>query len=98
MELIKSNDGRSLTIVWAGSVDATNIAGIEEALFKELDGVTEVTFDLEKLEYVSSSGLRALLKTQKRMKTQGRMVIKNVNDDIMEILKTTGFVRFLTII
>ncbi|MBR5091799.1 MAG: STAS domain-containing protein [Ruminiclostridium sp.] len=71
---------------------------IEDALLREIDGVTDITFDLSQPEYISSAGLRVLLQMQKTMKTQGSMSIKNVNDDVMEIFKVTGFVRLLHII
>ena len=58
---------------------------------------TEVTFDLEKLAYISSAGLRVLLSAQKIMNKQGSMKICNVNSDIMEIFDVTGFVDILDI-
>ena len=53
--------------------------------------------DFEKLEYISSAGLRVLLAAQKTMNKQGNMVIKNVNDDIKEVFDITGFADILTI-
>lgn len=84
-----------MTVRLIGDVDAANAAEIEEKLFEELDGVTELTFDLNELVYISSAGLRVLMKIQKLMKAQGRMVITGTNDEVMEIFKVTGFVRLL---
>ena len=53
--------------------------------------------DFEKLEYISSAGLRVLLSAQKIMNKQGHMVIRNVNEDIMEIFEVTGFSDILDI-
>ena len=53
--------------------------------------------DFEGLEYVSSAGLRVILKTQKIMNKQGSMKIINVNDTIMEVFDITGFADVLTI-
>ena len=53
--------------------------------------------DLEKLEYISSAGLRVLLAAQKAMTKQGKMKICNVNETIMEIFDVTGFSDILTI-
>ena len=53
--------------------------------------------DFEGLEYVSSAGLRVILKAQKLMNKQGSMKIVNVNDTIMEVFDITGFADVLTI-
>ena len=62
-----------------------------------LDGVKELTLDFEKLDYISSAGLRVLLSTQKVMNKQGALKIIHVNDTIMEIFEVTGFTDILTI-
>ena len=53
--------------------------------------------DFEKLEYISSAGLRVLLSAQKTMNNLGSMKVINVNDTVMEIFEVTGFVDVLTI-
>jgi anti-sigma B factor antagonist len=59
--------------------------------------VKELTIDFDKVEYISSSGLRVLLAEQKVMNKQGSMKLINVNDTIMEIFEVTGFTDILTI-
>ena len=95
MKYEKSSDGKKLNVKLIGEINAINIAEIEENLLKEVEGVTDLTFDMSELEYLSSSGLRMLLQMQKMMKTQGSMVITNANADIMEIFRVTGFVKWL---
>ena len=72
-----------------------------EELEKELDSVLadikELTFDFANLEYVSSAGLRVILKAQKAMNAQGSMKLTGVNDSIMEVFDITGFLDILTI-
>ena len=60
-------------------------------------GITRLVFDVEKLEYISSAGLRVLLAMQKLMNRQGRMKLVGVNADVMEIFEITGFSDILTI-
>jgi len=96
MNFEKSNDGTKLTVALIGEVDSMNTPEIEERLLKEVDGVKELVFDLSKLDYISSAGLRVLLQMQKIMKPVGSMVITNTNDDVMDIFKVTGFVRLFT--
>ena len=67
MKCIKSADGSKLTVTFAGEVDSTNVTEIEEKLLKEVEGVTDLTFDLKELEYISSAGLRVLLQILKQI-------------------------------
>ncbi len=97
MELKRSEDGKALDVALIGVVDAANITEIEEAVKKELDGVTELTFDMKELEYISSAGLRFLLKMHKTMKSKGTMWIRNVNDDVKDIFRITGFLNHFNI-
>ena len=98
MNFEKTNGGNTLTVELIGEVDSMNTPELEEKLLKEIEGVTELIFDLSKLEYISSAGLRVLLTMQKTMKSQGSMVIKNTNEEVMEIFKVTGFVRLLNLV
>ena len=52
---------------------------------------------MEKLEYISSAGLRVLLAMQKLMNQQGEMVLQNVNEAVTETLEVTGFSDILSI-
>ena len=80
-----------------GRLDTVSAPELEAELKDALDGVSELTLDLEKLEYISSAGLRVLLTAQKTMAKQGSMKLVHVNDLVMEILEVTGFVDILTI-
>ena len=97
MEIIKKKDGGSLKIALEGRLDTSTAPSLEEALKEELNGVTDLEFDFAKLEYISSAGLRVLLSTQKIMKNQGNMKVKNVCPEIMEVFDITGFSEILTI-
>lgn len=86
-----------LLIALEGRLDTTTAPQLDAELKGSLDGITSLTFDLEKLEYISSAGLRSLLAAQKVMNKQGKMVIRHVNEMIMEIFEVTGFVDILSI-
>ena len=76
----------------------TETAPEQEALIdSELAGVDDLTLDFEALEYVSSAGLRVILKAQKMMNAAGKMKIVHVNESIMEIFEITGFTGILNI-
>ena len=80
-----------------GRLDTVTAPELEKELKASLDGVTALTLDFGKLEYISSAGLRVLLAAQKLMAKQGSMKLTGVNETIMEILDVTGFSDILTI-
>ena len=98
MTIIKNRDGNAVNLALEGRLDTTTAPQLEEALKEGMDGVTSLALDMEKLEYVSSAGLRVLLAAQKRMNAvKGTMVLRNVCDDIKEVFEITGFCDILTI-
>ena len=97
MVISKTRNERALTIALEGRLDTMTAPELEAALKTALEGVEELTFDFEKLDYISSAGLRVLLAAQKTMNRQGSMKVKNANEIIMEIFEVTGFADILTI-
>ena len=97
MTIHQEKNGTTLIVAPEGRLDTMTAPSLEEALKEALNGVTELTFDFEKLDYISSAGLRVLLAAQKTMNRQGSMNVKNVNEIIMEIFEVTGFSDILTI-
>ncbi len=97
MEIIKTSEGGKLKIALEGRLDTNTAPELESELKGGLDGVSELEFDLEKLEYISSAGLRVLLSAQKIMNKQGDMVVKNSKPEIMEIFDVTGFLDILNV-
>ena len=80
-----------------GRLDTVTSPALEAELKTALDGVSELTMDFEKLEYISSAGLRVLLAAQKEMNKRGVMKLTHVGETIMEIFEVTGFSDILTI-
>ncbi len=97
LNIEKVAEGTSLTVKLEGRLDTTTSPQLEGELGSKLDGVKDLVFDLEKLEYISSAGLRVLLSAQKLMNNQGSMVVKNSIEEIREIFDVTGFSDILTI-
>ena len=97
LNIEKNKNGTDFAIALEGRLDTTTAPQLEKELKEDVNGVSELTVDFAKLEYISSAGLRVLLSAQKIMNKQGHMVIRNVNDDIMEIFEVTGFSDILDI-
>ena len=62
-----------------------------------LEGIDKLTLDFSGLSYLSSAGLRVVLLAQKYMSKHGKMIVKNVNETIMDVFEVTGFTDILTI-
>lgn len=97
MNINKTTNGTALTFELEGRLDTVTAPQLDAEVKEGLDGVTDLTFDLSGLEYVSSAGLRVLLSAQKRMNRQGTMTVTGCREDIMEIFEITGFNEILTI-
>ena len=80
-----------------GRLDTVTSPSLEAELKGAPDGVRELTLNCEKLEYISSAGLRVLLGAYKEMSKRGVMTLTHVNETVMEIFETTGFTDVLTI-
>ncbi|MBR6020274.1 MAG: STAS domain-containing protein [Lachnospiraceae bacterium] len=97
MTVTKTLEGGKLTVAPSGRLDTITAPQFESELRAEMDGISELVFDLAGLSYISSAGLRVILSAQKTMNKQGSMVLKNVTPEIMEIFEITGFSDILTI-
>lgn len=97
MNIQKTMSGTTLTVNLEGRLDTTTAPQLEGELRDSVDGLTGLVIDLEKLDYISSAGLRVLLAMQKIMNRQGGMIIKNANETVMEVFEVTGFSDILTI-
>lgn len=78
-------------------MDTTTAPQLEVELKQSLGGVKNLCIDMKDLAYLSSAGLRVILSAQKQMNKQGKMVVCNVNESILEVLEITGFTDILTI-
>lgn len=97
MEIKKNQAGDNLTIEIIGRLDASTAPQLEKELNASLNDVKNFVLDFNELEYIASAGLRVLLVAQKRMNKQGKMIIKNVSEEVKEVLDMTGFINFLNI-
>jgi anti-sigma B factor antagonist len=97
LKITKQADGSTLTVKVEGRVDSNTAVELDRALNGALDGITKLILDFERLEYISTAGLRALLIAQKTMNQQGTIVIRNVSGAVKEIFEVTGFTDMLMI-
>ncbi|MBQ4378981.1 MAG: STAS domain-containing protein [Treponema sp.] len=92
--MTSNNDAVTLTL--EGRLDTITAPDLE----KEIVSLTEASsleLDFSKLDYISSAGLRVLLTARKTFAKKGGMIIKNVNETVLDIFEVTGFRDILSI-
>ena len=97
MMIEKMITGTDAVLKIVGRLDTTTAPELEATIDGCVAGIKELVLDCSELEYVSSAGLRVILKAQKLMNAQGEMKLTNVNETIMEVFDITGFADILTI-
>lgn len=97
MNIDTKQEGSRLTIALEGELDALSSPELASVVEDSLSGITELIFDLEKLNYTSSAGLRVFLIAQQIMDEQGSMTVKHANESVMSIFEETGFTDILEI-
>lgn len=97
MMIEKLSTGTGITLKIIGRLDTTTAPELEATVDGCVAGLKDLVMDCSELEYVSSAGLRVILKAQKLMNAQGTMKVMNVNETIMEVFEITGFADILNI-
>lgn len=97
MEVKTTVEGQKRVVKVDGRVNTSTAPQFEQGMNAAMDGATYIEVDCAGLEFISSAGLRVLLLSQKAMNRQGKMVLRNVRPEIMDVLEMTGFVDFLDI-
>ncbi|MBR4515606.1 MAG: STAS domain-containing protein [Lachnospiraceae bacterium] len=97
MTVTTNLDGTKLTVIAEGKLGTTDAPEFEKAVKDNIEGVTELVFDFEKLVYMASAGLRVILSSAKIMKKQGSMKIIKVTPEVMEVFRFTGMADVMDI-
>lgn len=97
MEILKNVENGSATVELVGRLDTVTAPDLEKELSELIPTVSSLVLDFAKLDYLSSAGLRVLLNAQKAIAKNGKMIIRHVNDIIMDVFDMTGFSSILTI-
>lgn len=96
MQLKLVNRGESAEVLMIGRLDVNAAQEVEKNLLDVAGRFSEVTLNMESLEYISSAGLRALRSLYIAMSQKGgKMSVINVSKPIMDIFEVTGFAFFL---
>ena len=85
------------TLALTGRLDTMTAPELETEISAMLPTTESLTLDMEKLDYISSAGLRVILKTQKALEKKAGLTLIHVPDAVMEVFDITGFSDFLSI-
>ena len=91
MTITTQENGNNTTIAVEGRLTALNSDEFGNEVKRLIGTIQNLIFDFDKLEYVSSSGLRVLLFAQKEMNKRGSMKIINVSEEVYDVMVDVGF-------
>lgn len=98
MQIEKNVSEGCLVVQIEGRIDTITAPVLERELKHSVTNeIHQLVFDFEKVEYMSSAGIRVIMAADKVMSRQGGMKLIHVNEEVMEILEITGLTEFLTI-
>ena len=94
MDINIEQQEKKIVATLSGEMDTAAAMEVEQALQPLFNSEgRDIVIDCTELEYIASSGLRILLSIIKNEKASGnKVVLRNVNDDIREVFKLTGFI------
>lgn len=96
IEIKGTMSGDTLTISLNGRIDSTNAEDVEKQIteIREANNYDKIIIDAQKLDYISSAGLRIVLRIRKE---EDSLKIVNVSSDVYEIFEMTGFSEMIPI-
>ena len=98
LKISAQRDDNNLILKISGKLDTNSANSAQKEIFSTLDGVQNVTFDLNGLEYIASAGLRILIAAMKKIRAEGgTMTIKNAGEQVKEVLDMTGFSQIFNV-
>ena len=100
MEIIEEKQGGINIFKLNGRLDSNTSQGFEKKLFQAIsDGSKSMVVDFSDLDYISSAGLRVILKATKAIKREdGRIMLCAMQDYVKEVFEIAGFDSFLPIV
>ena len=98
MTILETRNDDCLTLALEGRLDTITAPELEAVLNRHLPTIRNLTLDFEKLEYISSAGLRVLLYAQGSLEGKGEVKICNANELVKEVFDVTGLAELLNIV
>ena len=99
MEFRISSENGYVRLIPQGDIRTSDAKEFEERMLAKLEETGRLIVDFSEAEYICSSGLRALLAAQQTVDgiDDGELIITNARDEVMSVIRSTGFHNVLTI-
>ena len=95
MQINKIEEAGKITLSLVGKLDSATFHLLDNEIEKMNIHDKTVCLDLQDLEYISSAGLRVILKLKKIMDRVGKLEVINSNELVLEVFEITGFSAIL---
>jgi anti-anti-sigma factor len=97
MEIIVTNESDIFIFSIQGRLDAVSVPELEERLNRWFEqSETKLIFDLDRLDYISSAGLRVFLTTAKKMKARGgKLCMARLRENVKNVFTISGFIALI---
>ncbi len=97
MKIDQSNLNGHLILKPEGRLDSTTAGELDEVISSELtDATASLTIDFKGIDFISSKGLRVLVSAYRKLGGK-EMILENVNESVMDVLKLSGLMKVFTI-
>ena len=96
MTITQSLNDKTCTLLVEGRIDTLTSAELEQAVNNNAPLCEKLVLDLAGVDYISSAGIRAVLNARKTV-GGGNLTLRNLNGNVFEIFKMTGFTKVLNI-
>ena len=97
MTINKTLNDKTLNVAVEGRLDTLTCEELDSSLKESMPSADKLILDFEKLDYISSAGLRVVLQAHKAMAGKGGMTLVNLSEVVREVFEVTGFVDILDI-
>ncbi|MCR5403499.1 MAG: STAS domain-containing protein [Butyrivibrio sp.] len=98
LNIEKSMNGNEMVVVLDGRLDTLTSPQLEKAIGEDIEKADSIVLDMGKLEYVSSAGLRVIMAVDIEMLKKNGLVLKDVTQDVKDVLELTGLAEDLKFI
>ena len=98
MQIDKRIEEGTLFLTPMGSIDYVTAPELDDVIEADAASVDEIIIDMKNVPYISSAGLRTILNADELMEDKRGIKLRNVNNDVMSVLKMSGFLDTLNIV